>query len=353
MSGGDWSKFTDEDKIFLIHYLRWRVCQGKVPTKAEVFEELEKQASTRTHCLLRSVLTCFQSHHSADAWKRHWQQHAELPDRILAQAHKRYAEEHTQTESSSDEEEYGEEADDGKDDDDEDDDDDDDDGRTEKPGDGHVRAPCRRRHITMGVKVTEDDLRAMAKYKAERLEKWSKFPSKRAAWEEFAARPGVRNMFLVLHYCFLRRPLIRVQNKKRSLVAWITVARDRGTGRWVYHCLHACCSHNCTVLQEYLREYIAQEQESESSEEPTPPQQDDAGPSSSLGSRTPSRKAKAEAVTTLKRPAAAMNASEDAVPAAKRAKVDKWASSDLKPKEESIEDEQQEVVEIPRAVRKT
>ncbi len=43
--GDERFKFRDEDKIssFLIHYLRWRVRQGDVPGKSEIFEELAQQ----------------------------------------------------------------------------------------------------------------------------------------------------------------------------------------------------------------------------------------------------------------------------------------------------------------------
>ncbi len=122
-----------------------------------------------------------------------------MPDRLLAQAKKRFAEEQLEPEPSRDEEGEGEE-DEGE--------EDDEDGE-ESPGDeasaqdmsqatrgdrAHTRRRRRIGRVTLGVKVTEDDLRAMAQYKAERLDAWSDFPSKQGAWQEFYERPGVRNM---------------------------------------------------------------------------------------------------------------------------------------------------------------
>ena len=41
----DHTKFTDEDRIFFIHYLRWRLYDGEVPTKNELYEELATEVS--------------------------------------------------------------------------------------------------------------------------------------------------------------------------------------------------------------------------------------------------------------------------------------------------------------------
>ena len=38
------NKFTDEDKIFFIHFLRWRLRQpGPIPSKKDLYEALAKQ----------------------------------------------------------------------------------------------------------------------------------------------------------------------------------------------------------------------------------------------------------------------------------------------------------------------
>ncbi|RPD81206.1 hypothetical protein L226DRAFT_131932 [Lentinus tigrinus ALCF2SS1-7] len=291
VSGDDGFKFTDDDKIFLIHYLRWRVLQANVPSKAEVFEELAKQ-----------------THHSADAWRRHWQQNAELPDRILAQGKKRYNMEHSAT-PSSDEEDAVMHEEDGREDEEEKESSDD-----EPSVEGTSRvAPTvvrqrRRGRVTAGFKVTDDDLHAMAKYKAERLKGWSDFPSKQGPWKEFSERPG---------------------NGKRTLNAWFCAARD-----------HAA------ELADYVREYL-REAESESNEEPTPPQQDDPQPSSPFGSRTPSQKTEHKVSTPRKRPAEPSSASEGVAQATKRIKQQQ-DKSNAKRKEEDVKEDEYEadVVEI-------
>ncbi|TFK92196.1 hypothetical protein K466DRAFT_595433 [Polyporus arcularius HHB13444] len=294
--GDERFKFRDEDKIFLIHYLRWRVQQGEVPGKLQVFEELAQQ-----------------THHSADAWKRHWQQNAELPDRLLAQAKKRSAEEQLEPEPSRDEEGEGEEDEGGEDDDD----------GEESPGDeasaqdmsqatrgdrAHTRRRRRSGRVTLGVKVTEDDLRAMAQYKAERLDAWSDFPSKQGAWQEFYERPG---------------------NEKRSLNAWFCAARD-----------HA------EELREYLQEYLADEQESQSDKElqPTPPLS---------SSRAVSQQTEPKVTTLGKRHAEPTNESDGVAPAAKRARQEadiKHDGPNLEPKAEDVKEDEDEpeVIEIPR-----
>ncbi|KAI0719644.1 hypothetical protein C8T65DRAFT_636017 [Cerioporus squamosus] len=279
VSEADRFKFTDEDKVFFIHYLRWRVRQDDVPDKSKVFGELAEE-----------------TRHSADAWKRHWQQNAELPDRILAQAKKQRAEEQFASKPSSDEEDCSQDGEDIQDEDDK----------------RYPRAapPVRRRRgrVTTGVKVTEDDLRAMAKYKAERLKGWDRFPSKQGAWKEFFERPG---------------------NEKRTLNAWYCAARD--------HALK---------LEKYLREFLTDQQQPKSDGKSTPPQQDDPKPSSSMNSRTPSQRPRpAIATTSPKRPHGQTDSSDSVVPAAKRMKQ---AEPDAELKHEEQEDDEPEIVEIPR-----
>ncbi len=56
-------------------------------------------------------------------------------------------------------------------------------------------APRRRRRTggvtNGGVRVTEEDLRAMALYKAGRMDTWDTFTTKQGPWVEFADRPEV------------------------------------------------------------------------------------------------------------------------------------------------------------------
>ena len=42
------SRFSHEEKIFFIRYLRWRLREGQVPSKAALFQELAKEVN-RTH----------------------------------------------------------------------------------------------------------------------------------------------------------------------------------------------------------------------------------------------------------------------------------------------------------------
>ena len=41
------SKLTDDEKIFFIHWLRWRLREGRLPDKETLFEELEAEARLR------------------------------------------------------------------------------------------------------------------------------------------------------------------------------------------------------------------------------------------------------------------------------------------------------------------
>lgn len=46
------NKFTAEDKVFFIQFLRWRLCRpGAIPSRQELYEALEKEVRTRsTRC---------------------------------------------------------------------------------------------------------------------------------------------------------------------------------------------------------------------------------------------------------------------------------------------------------------
>ncbi|KAI1795155.1 hypothetical protein LXA43DRAFT_66650 [Ganoderma leucocontextum] len=66
-------RFTKEDKIFFIHYLKYRLRRGPVPSKEQLCRELGEQAP----------------HHNGDSWKRHWDNACRLPNEIYIQARKR------------------------------------------------------------------------------------------------------------------------------------------------------------------------------------------------------------------------------------------------------------------------
>lgn len=55
-SGDDLSKFSAEEKIFFIHWLRWRLREGRLPSKATLLAELAKEvsASSTSHAFLLS-----------------------------------------------------------------------------------------------------------------------------------------------------------------------------------------------------------------------------------------------------------------------------------------------------------
>ncbi|KAI0750771.1 hypothetical protein C8Q80DRAFT_1153847 [Daedaleopsis nitida] len=64
--------------------------------------------------------------------------------------------------------------------------------------------------VNAPTRVTDDDLRAMAQYKGERLHLWDSFPTKQGPWMEFAGRK---------------------ENQKRTQNAWYCVSRDRAEGK--------------------------------------------------------------------------------------------------------------------------
>ncbi|TFK92197.1 hypothetical protein K466DRAFT_659461 [Polyporus arcularius HHB13444] len=232
---------------------------------------------------------------------------AELLDKALAQAKKRRCvEEQSESESSSEEEENAEEEEGTE------DEDNDQSSEDEANAGGTSRAAPstrgRRGRTTHGIRVTEDDLRAMAKYKAERLHRWSDYPSKQGAWKEFSERPG---------------------NEKRTVNAWTCAARD-----------HA------SKLEFYLQQYLADEQASESGAESTPPQQDDSRTSSRASSRASSQQTETEETTSRKRPAESSTRSDsiNSESAAKRAKHDELAGLTQADSEEDEDD----IVEVPQ-----
>ncbi|EJF61163.1 hypothetical protein DICSQDRAFT_155257 [Dichomitus squalens LYAD-421 SS1] len=246
------SKFTDEDKIFFIHFLRWRLRQpGAIPSKKDLYKDLAKQTA----------------HHDAEAWKKHWYEHPECPDREYIKARKRAEQSQLRASSpssgpgyariggSSDEDDETSQESDGED----------------AADNASVVSYCNpneevaaepvgtvpnTRHTSRGRPVTLEEIRAMAQFKAERRDVWEQYTSKQEPWKEFAERP---------------------ENKHRTLNAWYCVTRDRGA-----------------MLDRYYRQYLAEAESSKN--QTTPPQQDtDEGstsPKVEVGSRSPERSAK-------------------------------------------------------------
>ncbi|RPD67258.1 hypothetical protein L226DRAFT_608471 [Lentinus tigrinus ALCF2SS1-7] len=169
-SGADLNRFSDEEKIFFIHYLRWRLREGTVPSKLTLFNELAKELP----------------HHDAQAWKKHWKDHPELPESIYIAALKGAGDQDlvsshlsdsskTLTHAASSDDEY----------------------RPSSPRDGHqspsqVEAsasyPSRVHRTSRKHKITEDDLRAMAMYMVEKRRVWSHYKNHSQRWKEFCSR---------------------------------------------------------------------------------------------------------------------------------------------------------------------
>ena len=53
----DLHRFTDEEKIFFIRYLRWRLREDRVPSKDTLFKELAKEVSSTGRRQLRSSVS--------------------------------------------------------------------------------------------------------------------------------------------------------------------------------------------------------------------------------------------------------------------------------------------------------
>ncbi|RPD67270.1 hypothetical protein L227DRAFT_19111 [Lentinus tigrinus ALCF2SS1-6] len=192
---GRMGKFTNEEKIFFIQFLRWRlerVKDGAIPDQLKLCYALHREAP----------------HRSVDSWKTHWNTFPQLPGSILAEAESRLADRAPtrgkagkSALSASDEE--GEE--DNTDEEAEDE-------AGDASGDANIKdaAPShppkrKRRMQSIPQRITEEDFREMARYKLERLHEWDEFPSQKAQWEDFTS-----------------------QNKKRSHAAWMLIVTYRG-----------------------------------------------------------------------------------------------------------------------------
>ncbi|KAI1795156.1 hypothetical protein LXA43DRAFT_914523 [Ganoderma leucocontextum] len=226
----DASKFTDEDKVFFIHFLHWRLGQpGAIPSKHDLYDALGDQTA----------------HHNAEAWKRHWDEHPELPDKIYIEARKRAEEQHLTLEpgqpgyarlagsidEESQEDDSGEAAADNAsvvsyyDPPNE--------AATAQPADKIPRNPGKP-WKTFKHPITADDLRAMAKYKVEKRHVWDQFDTKQGPWREFAERP---------------------EHRSRKLGSWYLATRDRAE-----------------ELNEFYNQYLTEAEACRT--ESTPPRQD-------------------------------------------------------------------------------
>ncbi|KAM5540428.1 hypothetical protein V8D89_005886 [Ganoderma adspersum] len=180
-------RFTKEEKIFFIHFLKYRLRRGPVPSQEQLYRELAERAPQ----------------HNADSWKRHWDKACKLPNEIYIQARKRVqsnlptgsnlAESSDEGDHSGDEEEEGET-----------------DPEYEPPASRTPSSTVKKAKKGPRVRkyrVTEVDIQAMAHYIVEKrkCDGWRDLTG-RLQWEEFAARP---------------------ENKKRSLSAWHQISTRR------------------------------------------------------------------------------------------------------------------------------
>ncbi len=47
--GDDLNRFSTEEKIFFVHYLKWRLREGRLPSKVTLLAELAKEVSHSSH----------------------------------------------------------------------------------------------------------------------------------------------------------------------------------------------------------------------------------------------------------------------------------------------------------------
>ena len=187
----DSRKFTDGDKIFFIHFLRWFLRKGPVPRREALYVVLEEQVGSSVllvvYCSSHS-LRLQTPHHNAESWKRHWNDYPELPDKIYIEARKRADYEAFAGDvfpsSSTTREGHGEDTASGE--------------QvlsmpesTSRPASGpavNVRRPIRPKG---GIPVTDNDFREMARYMYEKRHVWHEYPTVKSRWEEFGHRPKV------------------------------------------------------------------------------------------------------------------------------------------------------------------
>ncbi|KAI0677166.1 hypothetical protein C8Q78DRAFT_1142026 [Trametes maxima] len=188
--GGGGSKLTDEHKVYFIHYLRWRTNKSPTIARPAIYEELEKETN-----------------YSADVWRLHWDKYPETPDQVCIEAYNR-AVPPTQTarttsvagparasrKSQPSDSEDGSTSGDS-------------DSGGEPSSSGEDSGPRGRSRKRRRMRVTEEDLRAMAKYKVANYNTWNR-TSRMERWREFAERP---------------------ENRKRSLEGWYTIGESSHT----------------------------------------------------------------------------------------------------------------------------
>ncbi|KAI0327096.1 hypothetical protein GY45DRAFT_1328013 [Cubamyces sp. BRFM 1775] len=211
---GSGNRFTDAEKVFFIQYLQWRMRDDPTVTKDELCEELAEAIPQ----------------HDAGAWKRHWDKYPELPDQIFIEGRKgaaRATRTHSGTTASDSDESQGSEDGEGETDssgsDSESESEASDRASSPRPA-APVKTPAKRGRPRK-QEVTEDDFRAMARYKFENRKTWHTYTSEQARWRDFASRPE--------------------NAARRSLPAWVTIVLKRADELQAYY-------------QEYVEEHDRQ-----------------------------------------------------------------------------------------------
>ncbi|KAI0750767.1 hypothetical protein C8Q80DRAFT_1268086 [Daedaleopsis nitida] len=155
---GNVATFTDDEKIFFIHCLRWQLREARLlPPKEVICWYLANEAPQHDHL----------------SWKKHWDDHPSLPDRIFIEARKRFEGRTSTVESASDPPVTLRLSSKSS------------DARNIHPYPDRGRKAARRGRQP----VTDDDIRAMALYMVEKRRVWDKFKNHFDCWKEFARRP--------------------------------------------------------------------------------------------------------------------------------------------------------------------
>ncbi|KAI0375554.1 hypothetical protein BV20DRAFT_1047850 [Pilatotrama ljubarskyi] len=170
------AKFTCSEHIYFIHYLRWRLQDDPTITKQSLFRELAEQTPN----------------HDAEAWRKHWENHPELPDQIYIELGQREgipSDLRRQARSARARESSASESSLTPVDDTSDDEYDSDSGDEDSSAFSNRRRRATSSTLRQGRAITEEDIRAMARFRLERAEEWSTRTNKKRFWTEFALRP--------------------------------------------------------------------------------------------------------------------------------------------------------------------
>ncbi|KAI9066737.1 hypothetical protein FKP32DRAFT_333676 [Trametes sanguinea] len=216
----DGAKFTDAEKIFFIQYIQWRIRNKPTISKFELYEELAAQVPR----------------HDVEAWKRHWDKYPEVADQVYIEGRNRAhsASQRSSSTTAVSELSQARPAEPSEDepnksvrppDDDSDDEDDNYDEDGEEPsGKPDVVPVSHRKKSRRGrpwQRVTENDLRTMAQYMAERYSPAWRNTTRTARWQEFADRP---------------------ENSKRTVSGWMMIesTHNEKLRKYVseYRCMH-------------------------------------------------------------------------------------------------------------------